>query len=149
MKLHELSPAPGSKSNKKRLGRGPGSGLGKTSGKGHKGLLARAGRPNQVGFEGGQIPLIRRLPKRGFTNMFKVDYSIVNIKSLNSIENESSITPAVLKQHKIIKGRSPLVKILGVGDLDRPVTVEAHRFSRSAKEKIERAGGQAKVIGRA
>jgi large subunit ribosomal protein L15 len=149
MKLHELSPAPGAKSKEKRLGRGQGSGLGKTSGKGHKGLLARSGRANQVGFEGGQIPLVRRLPKRGFNNVFRVEYLVVNLKTLNAIEGVSTFTPAVLKQHHVIKGRSPLVKILGVGEVDRPLIVEAHRFSESAKEKIERAGGQAKVIGRA
>lgn len=149
MKLHELSPAPGSKSKKKRLGRGPGSGLGKTSGKGHKGLLARSGRANQVGFEGGQIPLVRRLPKRGFTNVFKVEYSVVNLKTLAKIEGEGVITPDVLKQNGVLKGRHPLVKILGAGEIDRPLVVEAHRFSESAKEKIESAGGQVKVIGRA
>ncbi|MGD9852509.1 MAG: 50S ribosomal protein L15 [Nitrospirales bacterium] len=149
MKLHELSPAPGSKSKKKRLGRGPGSGIGKTSGKGHKGLLARSGRANQVGFEGGQIPLVRRLPKRGFTNVFRVEYSVVNLKTLSRIEGEGVITPAILKQNGIIKGRRPLVKILGAGAIDRPLVVEAHSFSVSAKDKIESAGGQVKVIGRA
>ncbi|MGE0472245.1 MAG: 50S ribosomal protein L15 [Nitrospirales bacterium] len=149
MKLHELSPAPGSKSKKKRLGRGPGSGIGKTSGKGHKGLLARSGRANQVGFEGGQIPLVRRLPKRGFTNVFRVEYSVVNLKALAKIEGEEVITLAILKQNGILKGRHPLVKILGAGEVNRPLVVEAHRFSESAKDKIERAGGQVKVIGRA
>lgn len=149
MKLHELSPAPGSKSKKKRLGRGQGSGLGKTSGKGHKGLLARSGRANQVGFEGGQIPLVRRLPKRGFNNVFKVKYVVVNLKTLAALEEVGPITTAILKQNRIIKGRHPLLKVLGEGEIDRPLVVEAHRFSESAKEKIERAGGQAKVIGRA
>jgi len=149
MKLHELSPAPGSKSKKKRLGRGQGSGLGKTSGKGHKGLLARSGRANQVGFEGGQIPLVRRLPKRGFNNVFKVEYLVVNLKTLAALKEVGPITPSILKQNRIIKGRNPLVKVLGEGEVDRPLVVEAHRFSESAKEKIERAGGQAKVIGRA
>lgn len=149
MKLHDLSPAPGSKSKKKRLGRGPGSGIGKTSGKGHKGLLARSGRANQVGFEGGQIPLVRRLPKRGFTNVFKIEYSVVNLKALSRIEGEGVITPSLLKENGIIKGRNPLVKILGAGEVNRPLVVEAHRFSESAKEKIESAGGQVKVIGRA
>ena len=149
MKLHELSPAPGSKSKKKRLGRGPGSGSGKTSGKGHKGLLARSGRANQVGFEGGQIPLVRRLPKRGFTNVFRVEYSVINLKTLAKIGGEGVITPAVLKQNGVLKGRHTLVKILGAGEIDRPLVVEAHRFSESAKEKIESAGGQVKVIGRA
>ncbi|MCA9461063.1 MAG: 50S ribosomal protein L15 [Nitrospira sp.] len=149
MKLHELSPAPGAKSKKKRLGRGQGSGLGKTSGKGHKGLLARSGRANQVGFEGGQIPLVRRLPKRGFNNVFKVEYVVVNLKKLASLQDVDTITPAILKQKNIIKGRNPLVKILGVGEVGRPMIIEAHCFSESAKEKIEKSGGQARVIGRA
>jgi large subunit ribosomal protein L15 len=149
MKLHELRPSVGAKSKKKRLGRGSGSGLGKTSGKGHKGLLARSGRSNQIGFEGGQIPLIRRLPKRGFNNIFRVEYSIVNIKTLAAIEGTDTITPSVLKEKGIVKRRDSLVKVLGVGEVGRPLVVEAHQFSGSAKEKIEKAGGQAKVIGRA
>ena len=149
MKLHDLHPSPGSRTPKKRLGRGPGSGLGKTSGKGHKGLLARSGRANQIGFEGGQMPLARRLPKRGFTNIFRVEYSIVNVQTLSDLENVNTVNPQTLRELKVIKGRQPLVKILGSGEINRPIVVEAHKFSDSARQKIENAGGQAKVIGRA
>ncbi len=149
MKLHDIQPAPGSKTKKKRLGRGPGSGLGKTAGKGHKGLLARSGRANQIGFEGGQMPLARRLPKRGFTNIFRVEYAIVNIQTLAKLENVDNVNPQTLRELKVIKGRQPLVKVLGSGEINRPIVVEAHKFSDSARQKIENAGGQAKVIGRA
>lgn len=149
MKLHELHPFPGSRTRKKRLGRGPGSGLGKTSGKGHKGLLARSGLANQAGFEGGQMPLARRLPKRGFTNVFRVEYSVVNLKKLVDQEKTLHFNPEVFKDLGWIKGRNPLVKILGSGELDRPLVVEAHKFSNTARQKIENAGGQAKVIARA
>ncbi|UCH90978.1 MAG: 50S ribosomal protein L15 [Nitrospirota bacterium] len=149
MKLHDLHPSPGSKKKKRRLGRGPGSGLGKTAGKGHKGLLARAGRANMAGFEGGQMPLARRLPKRGFTNVFRIEYAIVNIQSLAAQENTSEFSPAVFRELGLIKGRNSRVKILGEGDISRPLVIEAHKFSTSAKQKIENAGGQVKVIGRA
>jgi len=149
MNLHDLHPSPGSKTKKKRLGRGPGSGLGKTSGKGHKGLLARSGRGNQIGFEGGQMPLARRLPKRGFTNIFRIEYSVINVKDLIAHEKIMNFNPTVLREIGLIKGRNPQVKILGSGEIDRPIVVEAHKFSDSARQKIENAGGQAKVIGRA
>ena len=149
MKLHDLHPFPGSKKKRKRLGRGPGSGFGKTSGKGHKGLLARAGRANMAGFEGGQMPLARRLPKRGFTNIFRIEYAIVNIQTLSAQENITEFNPANLREMGLVKGRNSLVKILGEGDVGRPLVIEAHKFSESAKQKIESAGGQAKVIGRA
>ncbi len=149
MKLHDLHPFPGSKKKKKRLGRGPGSGFGKTSGKGHKGLLARAGRANMAGFEGGQMPLARRLPKRGFTNVFRIEYAIVNIQTLSAQENTTEFNPANLREMGLVKGRNSRVKILGEGDVSRPLVIEAHKFSESAKQKIESAGGQAKVIGRA
>jgi large subunit ribosomal protein L15 len=149
MKLHDLHPSPGSRTKRKRLGRGPGSGLGKTAGKGHKGLLARSGRANQAGFEGGQMPLARRLPKRGFTNTFRIEYSVVNVKTLVAQEKTLHFNPAIFKEIGLIKGRNPLVKILGTGEIDRPLVVEAHKFSNSARQKIENAGGQAKVIGRA
>ncbi len=149
MKLHDLHPFPGSKKKKKRLGRGPGSGFGKTSGKGHKGLLARAGRANMAGFEGGQMPLARRLPKRGFTNIFRIEYTIVNIQTLAALENATEFNPASLRELGLVKGRNSRVKILGEGDISRPLIIEAHKFSESAKQKIESAGGQAKVIGRA
>lgn len=149
MKLHDLHPSPGSKTKKKRLGRGPGSGLGKTAGKGHKGLLARSGRANQAGFEGGQMPLARRLPKRGFTNIFRIQYSVVNLKDLGSQEKTMNFNPTVFKEIGLTKGRNPHVKILGTGEIDRPIVVEAHKFSDTARRKIESAGGQVKVIGRA
>lgn len=149
MKLHDLHPSPGSKTKRKRLGRGPGSGLGKTSGKGHKGLLARSGRANQIGFEGGQMPLARRLPKRGFTNIFRREYSVINIKALSAQEDTTDFNLATYKEWGWLKKRHPRVKILGVGDINRPIVVEAHKFSESAKQKIEKAGGQAKVIARA
>ncbi len=149
MKLHDLHPFPGSKKKRKRLGRGPGSGLGKTSGKGHKGLLARAGRANMAGFEGGQMPLARRLPKRGFTNVFRIEYTIVNIQTLAALENTTEFNPTILRELGLVKGRNSRVKILGEGDVGRPLVIEAHKFSESAKHKIENAGGQAKVIGRA
>ncbi|MGP0591255.1 50S ribosomal protein L15 [Nitrospira sp. T9] len=149
MKLHDLHPSPGSKTKKKRLGRGPGSGLGKTAGKGHKGLLARSGRANQAGFEGGQMPLARRLPKRGFTNIFRIQYSVVNLKDLVSQEKTMNFNPTVFKEIGLTKGRNPHVKVLGTGEIDRPIVVEAHKFSDTARQKIENAGGQVKVIGRA
>ncbi|RMH36285.1 MAG: 50S ribosomal protein L15 [Nitrospirae bacterium] len=149
MKLHDLRPSPGSKTKKKRVGRGPSSGRGKTAGKGHKGLLARAGRANMVGFEGGQMPLIRRLPKRGFINSFRTEYAIVNLKTLSSFETGQVITPQVLRESGLVKKRGISVKILGEGEIDRPLIVEAHRFSASARAKIEQRGGQARVIQRA
>ncbi|MFB3071770.1 MAG: 50S ribosomal protein L15 [Nitrospirales bacterium] len=149
MKLHDLRPAPGSKKKPKRLGRGHGSGHGKTSGKGHKGLLARSGNPNMAGFEGGQMPLARRVPKRGFHNPFRVEYSIVNLKVLSALSDVNEVTLQVLYDKGIVKKRSRPIKILGVGELTKPLVVEAHKFSQSALQKIQQAGGQAKVIGRA
>lgn len=149
MKLHDLHPFPGSTKKKKRLGRGPGSGFGKTAGKGHKGLLARAGNANMAGFEGGQMPLARRLPKRGFTNIFRIEYTIVNIQTLAALESTTEFNPAIFRELGLLKGRNARVKILGEGDVGRPLVIEAHKFSESAKQKIESAGGQAKVIGRA
>lgn len=149
MKLHDLRPAAGSKKKPRRLGRGPGSGRGKTSGKGHKGLLARAGNPNMAGFEGGQMPLARRVPKRGFHNPFRVEYSIVNLQVLSALSDVSEVTLQVLYDKGIVKKRSRPIKVLGVGELTKPLVVEAHKFSQSALQKIQEAGGQAKVIGRA
>lgn len=147
MKLHQLQPAEGSRKSKKRLGRGPGSGLGKTAGKGHKGMLARSGRANMAGFEGGQMPLARRLPKRGFHNPFRTEFAVVNLKTLAALDQ--NVTPQVLYEKRIVKKQSKPIKILGVGEMDKPMTIEAHKFSQSALRKIEQAGGQAKVIGRA
>ena len=149
MKLHDLRPAPGSKKKPKRVGRGHGSGHGKTSGKGHKGLLARSGNPNMAGFEGGQMPLARRVPKRGFHNPFRVEYSIVNLKVLSALSDVNEVTIQMLYDKGIVKKRSRPIKILGVGELTKPLVVEAHKFSQSALQKIQQAGGQAKVIGRA
>jgi large subunit ribosomal protein L15 len=149
MKLHDLHPSPGSKTKRKRLGRGHGSGLGKTSGKGHKGLLARSGSANMAGFEGGQMPLARRLPKRGFTNIFRVEYTVINIHTLAALDKTSDFNLSVFRELGLLKGRNARIKVLGEGDIGRPLTVEAHKFSGSAKLKIENAGGQVKVIARA
>lgn len=149
MKLHELKPPVGAKKNRKRIGRGPGSGTGKTAGKGHKGVLARSGRPNMAGFEGGQMPLARRLPKRGFHNPFRVEYAIVNLETLSVLADVTEVTPQLLREHGIVKKRRYPIKILGVGSLSKPLIIEAHKFSASALQKIQEAGGQAKVIARA
>ncbi|MBM4122145.1 MAG: 50S ribosomal protein L15 [Nitrospira sp.] len=147
MKLHELAPAVGAKKKRKRIGRGPGSGHGKTATKGHKGLLARSGGGKRPGFEGGQMPLIRRLPKHGFTNCFRTEYSIVNLKALANLGAVDPITPQVLVEAGLVKRKLQPVKILGQGDLGKPVVIQAHKFSKSAVEKIVAAGGRAEVIG--
>ena len=147
MKLHELKPAPGSRHTRKRLGRGIGSGLGKTSGRGHKGQNARAGGGVRPGFEGGQTPLFRRLPKRGFRNApFKKEWSIVNLKELERFEGGTVVTLKVLKEAGIVKAVRDGVKVLASGELSVALTVQAHAFSSAAKEKIEAAGGSAEVI---
>ncbi len=144
MKLNELKPAKGSRKKKKRVGRGPGSGHGKTSGRGHKGQKARSGSRLKPQFEGGQMPLQRRIPKRGFTNIFKKVYSVVNIGRLNEVFEEGSvITPDLLIQRGLIKNDKYEIKILGDGDLTKRLTVQAHAFSKSALEKIKTAGGEA------
>ena len=139
MKLHTLSPAKGSKHSRKRVGRGPGSGLGKTAGKGHKGQKSRSGYARMAGFEGNQMPLVRRVPKRGFTNLFKTDYSVVNLHQLDGFEGE--VTPQSLVERGIVRNGAR-VKVLGDGDLSKALTVVAHKFSRSARAKIEAAGGR-------
>lgn len=148
MNLHELGPAKGSRKRRKRIGRGPGSGHGKTSGKGHKGLLARSGgRSRQAGgFEGGQMSLIRRVPKHGFTNIFRKEYSIVNLKSLGDMIVSGTITPQALVDFGLVKRKSLPIKILGNGDLTRAIVVQAHKFSKSAEAKIRAAGGRVEVI---
>lgn len=146
MKLHTLAPAPGARKKPKRIGRGPGSGHGKTATKGHKGLLARSGGGKRPGFEGGQMPLIRRLPKHGFTNIFRQEYAIVNLKSLAGLEVDH-ITPQVMVEAGLIKRNSGPVKVLGDGELTRAVVIQAHKFSESAAKKIQTAGGRAEVIG--
>ncbi len=146
MKLYELKPAQGAKRRAKRVGRGMGSGHGKTSGRGHKGQKARSGGGVRPGFEGGQMPLQRRIPKRGFTNIFKKEYSLVNLDRLNMFEEGTVITPELLAGRRIIKRADSLVKVLGKGEIHKPLTVKAHRFSKRAAEQIEAAGGKAEVI---
>ena len=146
MKLHELSPAAGSAQSAWRKGRGIGSGNGKTAGKGHKGQNARSGGGVRPGFEGGQIPLYRRLPKRGFNNMFAKEYAIVNVEALNAFENGAVVTTEALLEKGIVRKTLDGVKILGRGELSKSVTVQAKIFSASAKAKIEAAGGKCEVI---
>ena len=147
MKLHELKPAFGSTTTSKRLGRGIGSGLGKTSGKGHKGAKARSGGGKRPGFEGGQMPLVRRLPKRGFHNAFRTEYVAINVDRLNIFEDGMTVTPVELIEAGIIKNILDGVKILGNGELTvKNLTVVAAKFTATAKEKIEAAGGKAEVI---
>ena len=146
MKLHELSPAPGSVREVKRIGRGHGSGQGKTAGKGHKGQKARAGRGMRPGFEGGQMPLQRRVPKRGFNNIFATRYAIVNRAALNKFENGAVVDTEALKAAGLVKNSYDGVKILGNGALEKNLTVKAAAFSESAKSKIEAAGGKAEVV---
>ena len=146
MKLHDLKPAVGATTAEKRLGRGIGSGLGKTSGKGHKGAKARSGGGKRPGFEGGQMPLTMRIPKRGFTNNFRKEYVAINVERLEIFEDGMIVTPVELIQYGIIKNVEDGVKILGNGELTKKLTVQANKFSASAKEKIEAAGGKAEVI---
>ena len=145
MKLHELQPAAGSTTAAKRLGRGVGYGLGKTSGKGHKGAKARSGGGKRPGFEGGQMPLYRRVPKKGFTNIFRTEYATVNVGQLEVFDNGTVVTAAMLKEAKIIRKTLDGVKVLGNGELTKKLTVEAAKFTASAKEKIEALGGKAEV----
>lgn len=146
VRIHELKPPKGARSKRKRVGRGPGSGHGQTSGRGDKGQKARAGGHVQPWFEGGQLPLHRRVPKRGFTNIFRQEYAIINLRDLSRFEAGTSLSPDLLWEQGMIKHRKDLVKILGEGEISQPLTVSAHKFSRSAVQKIEAAGGQAKVI---
>ena len=143
MKLHELSPARGSRKARKRLGRGPGSGTGKTAGRGHKGQRSRSGFSRSAGFEGGQMPLIRRVPKRGFTNIFRIEYSVVNLDRLAALDGD--VTPETMVAAGLARKGMP-VKILGNGELDKALTVSAHKFSKSARQKIEAAGGRCEVV---
>ena len=145
MKLHELQPAIGSTTAPKRLGRGVGSQLGKTSGKGHKGAKARSGGGPRPGFEGGQMPLTRQLPKRGFTNIFAKEYATVNVGDLEIFENGTEITAALLKEKRIIRKELDGLKVLGNGELTKKLTVKAVKFTGSAKEKIEAIGGIVEV----
>ena len=145
MKLHELAPAAGSTTAAKRLGRGVGSGLGKTSGKGHKGAKARSGGGKRPGFEGGQMPLYRRVPKKGFTNIFRTEYAEVNLGQLEVFTEGTVVNAELLKAAGIIKKTLDGVKILGNGELTKKLTVEAAKFTESAKQKIEAVGGKAEV----
>lgn len=146
MRIHTLQPAVGAVKSDKRLGRGIGSGLGKTSGKGHKGQWARSGGGVRPGFEGGQTPLARRLPKRGFNNKFAVKYDIVNLDALNVFEEGTVVTPELLAELRIVTNKNNGVKVLGNGQLTKKLTVKADKFSASAKTAIEAAGGVAEVI---
>ena len=146
MKLHELSPAEGSAKKAYRKGRGPGSGNGKTAGKGHKGQNARSGGGVRPGFEGGQLPLYRSLPKRGFHNKFATNYAIVNVSALNVFEDGAVVTTEALLEKKIIRKTLDGVKVLGNGELTKSLTVKANIFSATAKEKIEAAGGKTEVV---
>ena len=146
MKLHELSPAPGSKSKRVRVGRGLGSGLGKTSGRGHKGQNSRSGGGTRPGFEGGQRPLYLRIPKRGFTNIFAKEYVALNVVELNRFEDVAIVDPVTLIEIGLIKNVRDGIRILGSGDLTRKLTVRAHGFTKTAAEKIQAAGGSIEVI---
>lgn len=145
MKLSDLAPYPGSRKKRKRVGRGPGSGHGKTSCRGHKGQKARSGGGTKAGFEGGQMPLQRRLPKRGFTNIFQKQYAIVNVGTLAAL-SETDITPEFLVSEGIVKNPRDGIKILGQGEVTRAINIKAHAFSASAMEKITKAQGSAEII---
>ena len=146
MQLHELKPAEGSSQESKRKGRGIGSGTGKTAGKGHKGQNARSGGGVRPGFEGGQTPLFRRLPKRGFTNINRKEYAIVNLDTLNRFEEGTEVTPELLIETGVVSNEKAGIKILAKGNVEKKLTVKAHKFSSAAKEAIEAAGGQTEVI---
>jgi large subunit ribosomal protein L15 len=146
MKIEDLKPAPGSRKRNKRVGRGIGSGHGKTSCKGHKGQKARSGGTKGPGFEGGQMPLQRRIPKRGFKNRFAIEYAIINLKDIVKIQDVDIITPEIFIEKGIIKDLKNGIKVLGNGDIQRPLTIKAHAFSASAISKISAAGGKAEVV---
>ncbi|MCE7793880.1 50S ribosomal protein L15 [Salipaludibacillus sp. CUR1] len=146
MQLHELQPSEGSRKERKRKGRGIATGNGKTAGKGHKGQNARSGGGVRPGFEGGQMPIFRRLPKRGFKNPNRTTYAIVNLETLNRFDEGTEVTPELLVESGVVKNEKDGIKILGNGTLDRKLTVKAHKFSGSSKEAIEAAGGTTEVI---
>ena len=147
MKLHNIQTPVGATKTRKIVGRGPGSGLGKTSGKGHKGQNARSGGGVRPGFEGGQLPLYRRLPKRGFSNaLFKTEYAVINLSDLNKFEDGAIVTPELLKEMGLVKNQLDGIKVLGNGTLEKKLTVKAHKFSSRALEQIEKLGGKAEVI---
>ena len=147
MKLHTMYPNEGATKTRKRVGRGVGSGLGKTSGKGEKGQNARSGGGVRPGFEGGQLPLFRRLPKRGFSNAkFKTTYAVINLSDLNKFDNDAIVTPELLKEMGLVKNQLDGIKVLGNGTLEKKLTVKAHSFSEKAYKEIEKLGGKAEVI---
>ncbi|CAM4241159.1 MULTISPECIES: 50S ribosomal protein L15 [Listeria] len=146
MKLHELKPAEGSRKERNRVGRGMSSGNGKTSGRGHKGQKARSGGGVRLGFEGGQLPLFRRIPKRGFTNINRKEYAVVNIDVLNRFEEGTEVTPELLIETGIVRNAKSGIKILSNGAIEKKLTVKANKFSSAAKEAIEAAGGKTEVI---
>ena len=146
LELHNLTPSKGANKKRKRVGRGAGSGLGKTSGKGHKGQKSRSGYSQRAGFEGGQMPLYRRVPKRGFCNIFAKKYAIVNVRSLNRLEEGTQVTVELLVEKGIVKKKEKGLRVLGQGTLEKKLTVQAHHFSESARAKIEKAGGSVEVL---
>ena len=146
MTLDELKPAAGSNRKRKRVGRGDGSGHGKTSCRGHKGQGARSGGGTKPGFEGGQMPLQRRLPKRGFHNQFRIEMSVINLTALEAFASGAEVTPESLVAQGLVRGKNLRIKILGDGSLSKPLMVKAHGFSAKAKEKIEASGGKAELI---
>lgn len=147
MELHNLRPAPGAKRPRKRIGRGPGSGTGKTAGRGHKGQRSRSGYSRRFGFEGGQMPLVRRIPKRGFFNVFRVEYQVVNLRDLERVFGEGDeVTPATMVEKGLIRKGSKPVKVLATGDLSKKLSVTANKFSGSARSKIEAAGGTCETV---
>ena len=146
MRIHDLRPAEGSRKKKKRIGRGPGSGHGKTACRGHKGQNARSGGGVSPGFEGGQMPLQRRLPKRGFTNIFRKEYSLINLRDLKGFEPNTTLDAEVLRKAGLIKGAKDGVKLLGHGEINIPLVIRVNRSSKRATEKVEAAGGRVEVI---
>jgi large subunit ribosomal protein L15 len=147
MELHDLHPAPGAKRPRKRVGRGPGSGNGKTAGRGHKGQKSRSGYSRRYGFEGGQMPLVRRIPKRGFTNIFRVEFQVVNLRDLERMfADGDTVSPEEMIDKGLIRGGKRLVKVLADGELSKKLTVRAHKFSASARVGIEKAGGSCEVV---
>jgi large subunit ribosomal protein L15 len=146
MELHDLHPARGAKKGRKRIGRGPGSGKGKTAGRGHKGQKSRSGYSRRYGFEGGQMPLVRRIPKRGFTNIFRVEFQVVNLRDLERVfADGDTVSVETLVEKGLVRGRKP-VKVLGDGELKKKLTVQVQKFSASAKAGIEKAGGRCEVV---
>ncbi|WP_093396074.1 50S ribosomal protein L15 [Thermodesulforhabdus norvegica] len=146
MRLHDLKPAPGSRKERKRVGRGPGSGWGKTAGKGHKGQKARSGAKIPPWFEGGQMPLIRRIPKRGFTNIFRKEYAVVNLRDLNRFPANAEVGPDELKQAGLVKKIKDGIKLLADGELKHPLTIKVHRASEAAIQKVQQVGGTVSII---